>query len=157
MKAIVRIVIPFAIAAVLAAQTQPAGTAQKPAGEPDRITVQHCLISFQGSAGAVPGVTRTQAEAKALAEKILGQARRGGDFDALVKQHTDDSAPGIYRMANFGVEPVKSPPSKKEFARARMVAAFGDVGFKLKAGEIGLAAYDPAKSKYGWHIIKRLE
>ncbi len=155
MRTIVRSLVALAAAAALAAQTAP--PAQKPAGEPDRITVQHILVSFQGSAGTVPGVTRTQVAARALAEAILTQARQGADFGALVKQHTDDSPPGIYRMANFGVEPVLSPPSKREYARARMVAAFGDVGFKLRAGEIGLAVYDPVKSKYGWHIIKRLE
>ncbi len=155
MKPIVRCLVPILLTAALSAQTPP--PAQKPAGEPDRITVQHILISFQGSAGTVPGVTRTQAEAKALAEKILGQARGGGDFPALVKEHTDDRAPGIYKLANFGVEPILSPPSQREYARARMVAAFGDVGFKLKPGEVGLAAYDPVKSKFGWHVIKRLE
>ena len=34
---------------------------------------------------------------------------------------------------------------------------FGDVGFELEVGEIGMADYDPEKSQYGWHIIKRLE
>ena len=75
----------------------------------------------------------------------------------MVKQYTDDRAPGIYKMANFGVEPILTPPSKKEYARAKMVAAFGEVGFKLKVGEIGLAVYDPVTSKFGWHVIKRLE
>lgn len=38
-----------------------------------------------------------------------------------------------------------------------MVGAFGNVGFPLKVGEVGLAEYDPTESKYGWHIIKRLK
>jgi parvulin-like peptidyl-prolyl isomerase len=38
-----------------------------------------------------------------------------------------------------------------------MVQAFGDVGFPLELGGIGMAAFDPVKSKYGWHIIKRVE
>jgi parvulin-like peptidyl-prolyl isomerase len=38
-----------------------------------------------------------------------------------------------------------------------MVPAFGDVGFALPPGQIGMAEYDPVKSPYGWHIIKRLE
>ena len=38
-----------------------------------------------------------------------------------------------------------------------MVKAFGDVSFGLEVGGVGLAVYDPATSKYGWHIIKRLE
>jgi parvulin-like peptidyl-prolyl isomerase len=47
--------------------------------------------------------------------------------------------------------------SQKVFPRDKMVGAFGDVGFPLQVGEIGLAEYDPQKSKYGWHIIKRIE
>jgi parvulin-like peptidyl-prolyl isomerase len=38
-----------------------------------------------------------------------------------------------------------------------MVPAFGNVGFSLAPGEIGMAEYDPRTSPYGWHIIKRLE
>jgi hypothetical protein len=155
MKRLIALIVPLLATAVLSAQT--IAPTEKPAGEPDRITVQHILISFLGSAGTVPEVTRTRAEAKALAEMIVGLARKGDDFGALVKQYTDDRAPGIYKLANFGVEPILTPPSKKEYSRAKMVAAFGDVGFKLKVGEIGLAVYDPDKSKYGWHVIKRLE
>jgi hypothetical protein len=31
------------------------------------------------------------------------------------------------------------------------------VGFSLKVGEIGMAEFDHANSRFGWHIIKRLE
>jgi hypothetical protein len=121
--------------------------------QPDHIAVQHVLIAFKGS---IPEdkVTRTQAEAEALAQEIFERAKKGEDFDALVKQYTDDEYPGVYRMSNFNATP---DPSKKEYPRARMVKAFGDVGFSLAVGEIGLAVYDPATSKYGWHIIKRIE
>jgi len=136
-----------------AGQTDPS---VKPAGEPDRVTVQHILIAFKGS---IPDekVTRSQAEAKALAEQLFERAKKGEDFKTLVQKYTDDRYPGIYKMANFGLEPVQSPPSRREYARAKMVKGFGDVGFKLKAGEVGLAVYDPAASKYGWHIIKRID
>jgi parvulin-like peptidyl-prolyl isomerase len=140
----------------LAGQTATAPT-EKPAGEPDRIQVQHLLISFQGSAGPVPNVTRTQAEAQALVNEIMAKLKAGEEFKALIKKYSDDKYPGIYRMSNFGVTPVTEPPSKKEYPRAKMVKSFGDVGFKLKVGEVGLAVYDPKDSKFGWHIIKRLE
>lgn len=128
-------------------------TASQAVPEPDYVTVQHILIGFSGS---VPGkaITRTMDEARALAEELFERAKAGEDFDALVRQYTDDSYPGKYKMANFGI-PVD--PSGEVFARDRMVAAFGDVGFPLKVGEIGLASYDPQKSKYGWHLIKRVE
>lgn len=117
----------------------------------DHIKLQHILIAF---AGKVPGknITRSETEARQLAEEILARAKGGEDFDALVRTYTDDAHPGIYGLSNSGVEPAPG-----EFSRDRMVPAFGEVGFALAPGEIGLAAYDARKSPYGWHIIKRLE
>ena len=113
------------------------------AEQPDEsIEVQHILISFQG-APRMSGVTRSKDEAKALAQKVYAEIVGGGDFGALVKQYTNDSAPGIYPLTKAG--------------RAGMVKAFGDVGFRLKVGEIGVAPWDAAASPYGWHIMKRLK
>jgi len=121
--------------------------------EPEVITVQHILIGFAGSVSG-KGITRSRGEAQQLAEEVLKRAQGGEAFDVLVRENTDDSAPGIYKMANRGVPP---DPKQKRFARDSMVAAFGDVGFPLEVGEIGMAAYDPRKSPFGWHIIKRIE
>jgi len=121
--------------------------------EPDRITVQHILISFKGSIPK-PSVTRTREEAESLAHEIFERAKKGEDFDALVKEYTDDQHPGIYKMANVDIPPDQS---QQEYSRTRMVKAFGDVSFSLPVGGIGLAVFDPETSKYGWHIIKRLE
>ncbi len=121
--------------------------------EPDHVTVQHILISFQGSIPK-PSVTRTRSQAEALALEILDRAKKGEDFDALVKEYTDDQYPGIYKMANIGIAPDQI---QQEYSRNRMVKAFGDVGFSLPVGGIGLAEFNPETSKYGWHIIKRLE
>jgi len=121
------------------------------AAEPEHIKIQHILIGFSGS---VPGksIKRTQDEAKTLAYDLLKRAKAGEDFADLVKANTDDAFPGIYAMANRGVA-----PQQGEYPRTRMVAAFGDAGFPLKVGEIGIANFDPEKSPYGWHIVKRLE
>jgi hypothetical protein len=121
--------------------------------EPQYVTVQHILIGFTGSVPGKP-ITRTQAEAKKLAEDIMARAKGGEDFDALVKEYTDDSHPGIYKMANLGVP---ADMQNGVYPRDGMVQAFGDVGFPLEVGGIGLAEYDPEKSKYGYHIIKRIE
>ncbi len=120
--------------------------------EPERVQVQHILIGFSGS---VPGkrITRTQEEAKTLAYDLLKKAQSGEDFDSLVKQHTDDSPPGIYGMANRGV----APAGPGEYPRDGMVAAFGNVGFKLPVGGYGIADYDRQTSPFGYHIIKRLK
>jgi peptidyl-prolyl cis-trans isomerase A (cyclophilin A) len=119
---------------------------------PERLAVQHVLIAFKGSIPE-PKVTRTKEEAQALAEKLFAQAKKGGDFDTLVKANTDDEYPGVYAMTNFGIPPDKE---RKEYSRGGMVRAFGDVSFGLGVGDVGLAVYDPLVSKYGWHIIKRV-
>ncbi len=118
--------------------------------EPRRIEVQHILISFEGAINK-EGLTRTRPEAETLARNVLELALGGSDFDALVREYTDDQYPGIYAMANLDV-----PVREGEYARARMVQVFGDVGFSLKVDEIGMGSYDPETSPYGWHIIKRL-
>jgi hypothetical protein len=125
----------------------------------DHITVQHILIGFKdavGFQGSPPGkaATRTQDEAKKLAYDLLAKAKAGDQalFDQLVKDNTDDSPPGIYSLANNGVTPAQG-----EYPRGGMVPAFGNVGFSLKVGEIGISDYDPATSPYGWHIIKRIK
>lgn len=40
--------------------------------------------------------------------------------------------------------------------RAAMVPAFGDIGFGLEVGEVGVATFDEKSSPFGWHVIKRL-
>lgn len=131
----------------------------KPAGEDDRITVQHILIGFNDAVGfqgnpPEKAQARTQEQAKTLAYEVLDRAKQGEDFDKLVETYTDDSAPGLYSLSNIGVAPDQAGG---EYGRKNMVPAFGDVGFRLKVGEVGIADYDPATSPYGWHIIKRVK
>lgn len=126
-------------------------------GEPGYITVQHCLISFRG----VPNIdqSRSQEEAEKLAKELFQRAQSGEEFRPIVNRYTDDSAPGIYRIANKGFPEDMSPivPSNKIHARHAMVSAFGDVAFSLEVGEVGLTEYDEKASPFGWHIIKRLK
>jgi hypothetical protein len=117
--------------------------------ESEHILVAHVLISF---AGTGTKATRTQAAAEKLAYEVLARARKGEDFNKLIKDLSDDEGEGVYGLANHRVNPVGN-----EFERRRMVSAFGDVGFKLEVGSIGMTTYDPVKSKFGWHIIKRLK
>ncbi len=121
--------------------------------EPPYITVQHCLIAFKGTLPGKP-ITRSKEEAKALAVQLLEKLRAGADFDEVIRDNTDDSPPGIYKMANYG----SLPDQRSEiYGRGSMVPAFGDTGFPLQVGEFGLAEYDPTTSPYGWHIVKRIK
>ena len=131
---------------------------QTPSGQPAYITVQHCLIGFDGS---VPGksIFRTREEAEQLAQELFAKAQAGEDFGGIVSRYTDDSPPGIYRMANNGFPGEESErlPSNRIYERGDMVPAFGDTGFPLEVGQIGLAPHDPQASPFGWHIIKRIK
>lgn len=127
------------------------------ASQTDYIQVQHVLISFKG---AGTSATRSQEEAKTLADEVFAKAKEGADFDALVKEYTDDSPPGIYAMSNTGIAP--DPAKEQElgmqvYPRTGMVPAFGDIGFNIAVGEIGMAEFDAERSPFGWHIIKRLK
>lgn len=120
---------------------------------PDYVTVQHVLIAFEGTV-AGKDITRTKAEAHALAMEIFRRAKSGEDFDGLVEEYTDDSFPGVYGIANNGAEPDQA---RQIYARMDMARNFGDVSFALAVGEIGLAEYDEEHCKYGWHIIMRIK
>jgi hypothetical protein len=131
-----------------------ASTSTEPAApEPDRITVQHILIAFEGSVEEGKGVTRSKDEAEQLAQELFERAKAGEDFNALVEEYTDDSSPGIYGIVNFGLE---GDEIRMVYPRDKMMACFGDVGFALAPNEIGLAVYDKHTCKFGWHVIKRL-
>ena len=126
-----------------------------PADEPEHITVDHILIGVKSARTLIP---RTEDQGRKLAENIIERLNAGGDWDKLKAAYSEDPADkrrprgGPYKMANTGV----SPSGAGEGRRSRMVPAFGNVGFKLKVGEIGLAPFHPDTSPFGFHIIKRI-
>jgi len=129
------------------------GGSNVPVGsEPERVQVQHVLVSFSGN---LPGklIQRSEGEARQLAGEILQRAESGEAFDALVKEYTDDSYPGVYGMANRGT----APQGENEYRREDMVPGFGDVAFGLAPDGIGLCEFDAMNSPFGFHIIKRLQ
>jgi len=104
------------------------------------VEVQHILVSFAG-APRMRGVTRSKAEAEELAADLMVRIHAGEDFDALVKEYTNDSHPGIYPMTTS--------------SRSGMVAGFGDVAWRLEVDEIGVSPFHEQDSPFGWHIIQR--
>ena len=123
--------------------------------KPDYVVVQHILVSRSNSKHT-PG--RSPEDAEKLAHELLARAKGGEDFDALVKEYTDDQVPGIYSMNDVGMP---SRPARGSYgadmSRSGMVSAFGDLSFGLEVGEIGMTDYDEKASPFGWHIIKRIE
>jgi hypothetical protein len=134
----------------LPVSTPPPTPAAPPKAEPEHILVQHVLISFAGASPRIPQ-KRSKQEAEALAKDVFERARKGEPFDRLMGQ-SDDTGPGQYGISNHGIS-----PGQGEFQRKGMVPAFGNVGFQLGLGDVGLAGYHPTDSPYGWHIIKRVK
>jgi peptidyl-prolyl cis-trans isomerase SurA len=112
-----------------------------PAG-PDRIAARHILISYAGSAKAVAGATRSEAEARALAEQIVKQARQpDADWKGLAAKYTDEPG-GKATGGDLG-----------KFGRHQMVPAFETAAFALSVGEISDVVHTP----FGFHVIQRYE
>jgi parvulin-like peptidyl-prolyl isomerase len=124
---------------------------KRPEIKVDDIQVQHLLVAHKDA--GIGGVKRSLEEAEKLAGKLLGEIEGGANFDALVKQHTNDAHPGIYGMTMKG----GGDRNQNVYPRKGMVAAFGDVGWRLQVGEVGVAPFHAQKSPYGFHIIKRLK
>lgn len=124
--------------------------------EPDHIQIDHILIgveNLRASPGQFNGKWAAP-KAKDIAYDLLARLKAGGDWDAAKKQFSEDPPPGgPYSMANFGAK----PNAADEIPRQKMVPGFGNVGFQLDVGEIGIADFDARTSPYGYHIIKRLK
>lgn len=109
------------------------------------VQVAHILIAFQGAERS--SQTRSREEAEVLVASLAERIQAGEDFEALGKEFSNDPGGGPYVMSTDG---------SGGYPRASMATSFGDVAWRLDVGQVGVCAYDPVKSKFGWHIIKRL-
>jgi hypothetical protein len=136
-------------------QASAAELAARPEHDAERVRVQHLLVGVAHE--RLSKVARTRAEAEALAAQLFARAKLGEDFDTLVRNHTDDSYPGVYTLS-------REPSSEPEvLPRATMFPAFGDAAWRLAVGELGVALYDGgvagerARCPWGYELLLRLE
>jgi parvulin-like peptidyl-prolyl isomerase len=102
--------------------------------------IKHILIGWKGTVQDPRADKRTKAEAEGVVKGILAQLKGGADFDALMKQHSED--PGSASTAKaYTVTP-----------DASLVIEFKQLGLRLQLGEVGVV-----ESDYGFHIMKRVE
>lgn len=78
-------------------------------------------------------------KAKKTAEDLLAKIKKGGDFDALMAEYSQD--PGS-----------KAQPDGYIFTYGEMVKEFEDAAFALEENAVS----DIVETNYGYHIIKRL-
>jgi peptidyl-prolyl cis-trans isomerase D len=97
------------------------------------IRARHILFSVKEDAPESE-ISKVRADA----EKVLAEAKKGADFALLAGKHSTDEATA------------KNGGDLGYFGRDRMVQAFSDAAFSMKAGEIS----DLVRTPYGFHIIK---
>lgn len=110
--------------------------------EKNYVHVKHILVKFANAAEfgadtAAEETTQTHDAELAKANDILAKIKAGDDFDALVKEHSEDAGQG---------------ETGYTFTYGKMTAPFEEAAFALPVGETsGLV-----ETSYGYHIIKRL-
>jgi len=113
------------------------------------VELQHILIAFEGAARSQNPQSREDAAAKAW--DLYQQVKGGADIAVLMKANSDDPGPGIYKLTTAAT------PAQGVYPRTQMIPCFGDLGWRLKVGEVGITNYHPQTGQFGYHIIKRLK
>jgi len=108
---------------------------------PTKVSARHILISYAGAEHAIPGVKRTEAEARTLADEIAKEAKAPGANWGELAKHTDE--PGSKETGG----------DLGSFARGQMVPAFERVAFALAVGQVS----DVVQTPFGFHVITRYE
>ncbi len=109
----------------------------------NEVGVKHILIGWKDlQDGHVDerASKRTKADAEALVKQVLAQLKAGADFDAMMKQYSEDPGSAMSGRV-YQVSP-----------QAELVSEFKQLGMRLRPNEIGVV-----ESDYGFHIIKRVE
>ncbi|MHA1215440.1 MAG: peptidylprolyl isomerase [Candidatus Hodarchaeales archaeon] len=78
---------------------------------------------------------------RTLAETIIEELNNGAKFEELAKKYS--TCPSKKRGGNLG-----------EFGRGQMVKEFEVAAFNLQKGQVTQV---PVKTKFGFHIIKRVK
>lgn len=101
------------------------------------VRVAHIMVKTTGGMSVEDSL-----KAKQKIEEIAQKLKTGGNFEELARQYSDDKP----SAAKGGELPW--------FGRYKMPAEFEEASFALaNDGDIS----NPVKTRYGWHIVKRLE
>src|SRR3569623_1468308 len=102
--------------------------------------IKHILIGWKGTNPDPRADKRTKAEAEGVVKGILAQIKGGAEFDALMKQYSEDPGSAATGKA-YDVAP-----------DAQLVLEFKLFGLRLQLNEVGVV-----ESDFGFHIMKRVE
>lgn len=119
-------------------------TAATPQGAPsDEACAEAIVIQWRGAESAAEGVTRSETEARALAEELLHSIESGArEFGEVARDHSDARGSGS-RGGLIGTFSRQAWPPQHEAIRDRV--------FALAVGEVSEVLQTP----YGWVIARR--
>ena len=106
--------------------------------------IKHILIGWKDSGGEGQrdprAAKRSKKDAEDQVRALMTQIKAGADFDALMKQWSED--PGS----------ASSGRSYEVTPGAQLVIEFKNLGLKLKVDEVGVV-----ESDFGFHVMKRVQ
>ena len=103
----------------------------------DKVSASHILLAYKGAERSE--ATRSDEEAKKLAEELLDRIKKGEDFGKIASENSDCPS-GKSAAGSLG-----------EFGRGMMAKEFEDAAYALEVGKIS----GVVKSPFGYHIIRR--
>jgi peptidyl-prolyl cis-trans isomerase C len=106
--------------------------------EYEEVSARHILLAFEGSPASREGHSRTDAEARALAEKLRADIVAGADFAEVARAESDDTFSGA-KGGDLG-----------SFGRGQMVPEFEAAVFGGEVGKVG----DVVRTQFGYHVIE---
>jgi parvulin-like peptidyl-prolyl isomerase len=109
--------------------------------EPAKIGVRHILVKHKGAKNPVAGVTRSREEACLRAIEARDKLRAGSEWDAVVKEYSDDPGAATRSGTLGSVE------------RKELQKPFADAAFELSVSMLS----DVVETESGFHLIFRFE
>jgi parvulin-like peptidyl-prolyl isomerase len=125
--------------AMAAASAKPPSALGSAGADEARFGAKHILVAYKGARRAAQEITRSKEEGKARAAEVVDKIKKGGKFDDLVKDYSDEPGAAA-RQGNLG-----------RFRKGTMDPAFQTAVEKLKVGETS----DVVESPFGFHVIQR--
>lgn len=108
---------------------------------PDSVKVRHILIPFIGANSSDPSVTRTDEQAKKVADSLLTVIKANrSKFPELVTAFSSDQG-SLQNGGEYDFHPYNT-----------MIKSFNDFEFEKNKGDLGVV-----KTAYGYHLIEILD
>ncbi len=109
--------------------------------EPDRVGLKQILVKYTGAKNAPASITRSREDACLRAMEARDKLRGGADWDAVVKDYSDEAGAATRGGLVGRVE------------RKELVPSVADAAFELDLSTLS----DVVESPFGFHLVFRTE